>query len=93
MALLELRDDGSDIAHRCLAPANRAASLIDDMKWPAYTWRKWLRYLYVLTWPLSLLTRIMIFVVIGVAWVVLGLAGVIAARLAYIWVGERSPWD
>lgn len=81
------------IAQPYLAPADRVGCLIDDMKQPAYTWRKSLRHLYVLTWPFSLFTRMLIFVAVGLAWLVLGLGGFIAARLAYIWAGERSPWE
>lgn len=87
------RPDMFEIARPYLAPADRVGFLIDDMKQPAYMWRKWLRHLYVLTWPLSLLTHVMLFIVAGVTHLVLGFAGYIAARLAYIWAGERSPWE
>lgn len=93
MAIEFYRPDQFALARPYLAPSDRIASLIDDMKTPAYMWRAWLRHLYVLTWPLSLLTRITLFIAAGIAWIVLGFAGFIAARLAYIWVGERSPWD
>lgn len=93
MTQIVYRPDNFAIARPYLAPADRVGFLIDDMKQPAYTWRKWLRHLYVLTWPLSLLTRVVLFIVVGVTELVLGFAGHIAARLAYIWAGERSPWE
>lgn len=93
MSQIVYRPDAYDIARPYLAPSDRIGFLIDDMKQPAYTWRKWLRHLYVLTWPLSLITRIVMFLVMGITWLVVGFAGYVAARLAYIWAGERSPWE
>jgi len=93
MTLLEIRHDDSEIARRYLAPSAAAASWIDVLKGHPHEWRAWLRHLYVLTWPLSFFTRILIFIAVGLMWLALGIGGFIAARLAYIWVGERSPWD
>lgn len=91
MSLIEHRHDM--IAERYFAPSERAASLIDHMREPPYRWRMWLRRLYVLTWPLSLVTRVTTLVALAVAWLILSFVGYIAARLAYIWHGERSPWE
>lgn len=93
MALLELRHDESEIARRCLAPSTAVAGWIDVLRGHPREWRTWLRHLYVLTWPLSFLARICIFVAVFLMWLTFGIAGFFAARLAYIWVGERSPWD
>lgn len=66
---------------------------LDIIKRPVHTWRKWLRRLYVGTWPVSLVVRWSIFLMVAATWLVAVVVTFITILLVCKWRGERSPWD
>lgn len=71
-------------------PLNRWIGALWD---PAHTWPTAARRAYVLTWPISLIVRAMVWLLLAVAVVGAMLAGVIAKYFTCVWHGKRIDWD
>lgn len=62
----------------------------DVIRSPAYTWPKFIRRAYVLTFPVTAPFRLLIWILLGFLFIATGIGGTIASRLAHIWVGIKS---
>ena len=59
----------------------------------AYKWPRWARRVYVLTWPLSVIARVIITVTCIVLFLITAFVEFTIERLIHIWKGNRSMWD
>lgn len=60
---------------------------------PAHLWRRIVRRVYVVTWPVSLLVRCALVVGTVAMVLVTGFVEFMIERLRCIWEGNRSMWD